>query len=220
MSMPPGRSSFPHHMFHPPARNDHRYYHRRSMHPALMSAANQLPQDAPSMLLQAVVVPGEKTDEGRLIEIVAPAWFEIIELLLQDPAVMFQIDSRKWEEIIAGAYKRASFDEVVLTPRSGDLGRDIVATKRGLGSVRVIDQVKAFKPGHLVNANDVRALMGVLQTDGASKGFLTTTSAFAPRLSEDPLIKPLIPARLELVDGARLISRLKELAAVDPAASK
>jgi len=47
-----------------------------------------------------------------------------------------------WEEIIAGAYKKAGFDEVTLTPRSGDLGRDVIAIKKGLGSVRVIDQVK------------------------------------------------------------------------------
>jgi restriction system protein len=78
--------------------------------------------------------------------------------------------------------------------------------------VRVIDQVKAFKPPRKVTANDVRALMGVLQTDGASKGFLTTTSDFAPRLRSDPLIKPFLPSRLELIDGSTLIERLKELA--------
>ena len=72
--------------------------------------------------------------------------------------------------------------------------------------------MKAFKPPHLVTANDVRALMGVLHTDGASKGFLTTTSGFAPRIKTDPLIVPLMPARLELIDGAQLISRLEELA--------
>jgi hypothetical protein len=32
--------------------------------------------------------------------------------------------------------------------------------------------------------------MGVLQTDGASKGFLTTTSDFAPKIPTDPLIVP------------------------------
>jgi restriction system protein len=78
--------------------------------------------------------------------------------------------------------------------------------------VRVIDQVKAFKPPRKVTANDVRALMGVLQTDGASKGFLTTTSDFAPRLRSDPLIKPFLRSRLELIDGSTLIERLKELA--------
>src|SRR5207302_915021 len=93
----------------------------------------------------------------------------------------------------------------------GDYGRDVIAIKKGLGSIRVIDQVKAYKPPHLVDANDVRALMGVLQGDGASKGFLTTTSDFAPRIRIDPLIVPFMPARLELINGEMLFARLNEL---------
>jgi restriction system protein len=121
----------------------------------------------------------------------------------------FQIPPSKWEEIIAGAYSKAGFDEVTLTPRSGDFGRDVIAVKRGL---RVIDQVKAYSPENLVTADDVRALIGVLHGDGASKGFLTTTSDFAPRLRTDPLILPFMPSRLELIDGKALITRLDALA--------
>jgi len=168
-----------------------------------------------SLFLQTVVLQGEKTHEGRLITAVTLPWLEIVEILLRDPAAIDQISPRKWEEIIAGAYKKAGFDEVTLTPRSGDYGRDIIAVKRGLGIIRIIDQVKAYKPGHLVTADDVRALMGVLQGDGASKGFLTTTSDFAPRLREDPLIIPFIPSRLELINGRMLLDRLKELAGAE-----
>jgi restriction system protein len=164
------------------------------------------------LLLQAVVVPGERTNEGKLIEAVTIPWFDIIASLAQDPDIAFQIPPEKWEEIVAGAYRRAGFDEVTLTPRSGDYGRDVIAIKKGLGCVRVIDQVKAFKPSHLVDADDVRALMGVLQTDGASKGFLTTTSDFAPKIRTDPLIAPLIPKQLELINGTMLLNRLQELA--------
>jgi restriction system protein len=115
--------------------------------------------------------------------------------------------------MVAGAYRAAKFDEVILTPRSADLGRDVIAVKHGLGTIRVIDQVKAYKPGHLVTANDVRALMGVLDPDGASKGFVTTTSDFAPGIATDPLIQRLIPRQLELVNGPTLFRRLKQLAA-------
>jgi len=59
--------------------------------------------------------------------------------------------------------RQSGFDEVTLTPRSGDYGRDVIAIKKGIGTIRVIDQVKAYKPGHLVGANDVRALLGALQ---------------------------------------------------------
>jgi len=165
-----------------------------------------------NLLLQTVIVPGAKTHEGQLIVAVTLPWFEIIAWLSRDPSLAYQITARKWEEIIAGAYQRAGFDEVTLTPRSGDLGRDVIAVKRGLGTVRIIDQVKAYGPNHLVTADDVRALLGVLQGDKASKGFLTTTSDFAPKLRDDILLKPLMPAQLELINGEALLARLKELA--------
>ena len=169
-------------------------------------------KDLPNILMQAVVIPGEKTEEGRLIEAVALPWFDIITLIKNDPAIAFQIDSRKWEEIVAGAYHRFGF-KVTLTPRSGDLGRDVIAEKAGWGCVRFIDQVKAYKPGHLVTAEEVRALGHVLQADqNATKGFVTTTSDFAPKIVEDRLIKPFIPYRIELVNGERLLQHLVELA--------
>ena len=83
-----------------------------------------------SLLLQAVIIPGARTNEGQLVEAVALPWFDIIESLRRDPSLAFQIKPRKWEEIIAGAYQRAGFDEVILTPRSGDFGRDVIANKR------------------------------------------------------------------------------------------
>ena len=127
-----------------------------------------------SLLLQSVLIPEKKVSEGMIISAVSLPWFDIINCIEKDPRIVFQLSAEKWEEMIAGAYAQAGFDKVILTPRSGDLGRDVIAIKKGLGEVRIIDQVKAYKPGHLVTANDVRALMGVLHNDGASKGFLTT----------------------------------------------
>lgn len=165
----------------------------------------------PDLLIKTVVIFGEKTDEGKLIEAVTLPWFEIIKYFENNPNAIYEISPDKWEEIIAGAYKQSGFDNVILTPRSGDLGRDVIAVKKGLGTIRVIDQVKAYKPGHLVDANDVRALMGALHADGASKGFVTTTSDFAPKIKTDPLISPLMPSRLELINGNALMKRLNEL---------
>ena len=165
-----------------------------------------------SFLLQAVIVPGAKVFDGNLIAAVAPAWKKIIDLLEKDPKLAFTITPRKWEEIIAGAYEEAGFDEVILTPHSGDLGRDVIATKKGYWSVRIIDQVKAYGPDHRVPANDVRALVGVLHGDQtASKGLVTTTSDFAPMIASDPFIAPFIPHRLELVNGKQLITRLTDI---------
>jgi restriction system protein len=159
----------------------------------------QLQATQPEVTLKALITLGAANSEGRLVEAVAVPWFEILRIIQRDPKAAYEIDPRKWEEIIAGAYSQAGFDEVILTPRSGDKGRDVVATKFGIGSIRIFDQVKAYKPGHLVTADEVRAMLGVITgADNVSKGVVTTTSNFAPRLADDPYINKYIPFRLEL----------------------
>jgi restriction system protein len=174
--------------------------------------AREIVTRAVDLLLQTVIVPGPRPNEGTLIEAVALPWFDIIAFLKTDPSIAFQLPWDKWEEIIAGAYKKAGWEEVTLTPRSGDLGRDVIAIKKGIGSVRVIEQVKAYTPPRLVTANDVRALVGVLDLDGAAKGFLSTTSDFAPKIRTDALLKKVIPSRIQLINGPELFARLEELA--------
>ena len=65
-----------------------------------------------SLLLQAVIVPGARTDGGQLIEAVGLPWFDIIKSLKNDPSFAFRFKPRQWEEIIAGGYRKAGFDEV------------------------------------------------------------------------------------------------------------
>src|ERR1017187_8877794 len=115
--------------------------------------------------------------------------------------------------MIAAAFDEAGYDEVILTPRSGDFGRDVIAVRKGVGCVRIIDSVKAYSPGHLVTHDDVRALAGVLYGDPkATKGIVTTTSDFAPKIATDPYISPLMPYRLELMNGVKLKEWLATLA--------
>jgi restriction system protein len=76
---------------------------------------------------------------------------------------------------------------------------------KGIGCIKIIGSVKAYKPGHLVKHDDVRALLGVLNAElNASKAIISTTSDFAPRIKSDPFIKPYLPTRLELINGAGL----------------
>ena len=172
--------------------------------------------DLPSVLLQAVIVPGENTDEGLLVQAVAVPWFEIIALIQRDPQAMYQIDWRQWEEIIAGAYTEeyGNRAEVVLTPRSGDRGRDVIVTLPGVGSIRYFDQVKRYSPGRLVTAEEVRAMVGVLEIErNVSKGIITTTSDFAPGVMADEGIKRFLPYRLELKPREVLLQWLVDVAA-------
>jgi hypothetical protein len=59
----------------------------------------------PTLLTQALIIPETKTAEGILIKAVAIPWRKILELLIQDPSRMFEIDPWKWEEIIAASYQ-------------------------------------------------------------------------------------------------------------------
>ena len=166
---------------------------------------------APALTIKAVLDFGGNTDDGRLVQAVAVPWFEIVRMIEQDPASIYHIDWRKMEEIIAGAYVRAGYDEVILTPRSGDGGKDIIAVKKGVGCVRIFDQVKAYKPPRLVSADEVCAVLGVIGRENVSKGIITTTSEFAPRVLERPAIGPYVPYRLELKSRAVLLDWLMKL---------
>lgn len=183
--------------------------------PILLAAKSR--STDPTLTLKAILEFDGKNDDGRLIRSVAIPWFQIMRMIESDPEAIYQIDPYKWEEIIAGAYSQAGFDEVVLTPRSGDNGRDVVATKKGVGSIRIFDQVKAYKPGNLVTAVEVRALAGTIFAAGnVSKGVITTTSDFAPRIETHDFIKNLIPYRIELKNRDTLLQWLSDLSRDDP----
>lgn len=165
------------------------------------------------LLLQGVVAPYDETNEGKLVHALTVPWQMIVNHLKNDWSAAFRIPPEKWEEMVAAAFDHAGYDEVILTPRSGDHGRDVIAIKKGIGSVRIIDSVKAYKPGNLVGYDDVRALAGVLLGDHqASKGIITTTSSFPPNIEKDPFLKPLMPYRLELMDGKKLQKWMEDIA--------
>ena len=159
------------------------------------------------------MVLGERVPEGQLIAAVAVPWFDILERMQRDPESIYRLHWRQWEEIIAGAYRRQGF-EVILTPRSNDKGRDVIATHHQLGSIRFYDQVKAYAPGHVVTREEVHAMLGVLASQlNVSKGVITTTSTFAPGVLSDPGITQFIPYRLELKDRNALLPWLSSIAA-------
>jgi restriction system protein len=182
------------------------------------SAADELPAPGvPEILLQAVVTFGADVPEGRSIAAVALPWFDFMDLIQRDPEAIYQIDPRKWEELIAGAYEREGF-ETILTPQSGDRGRDVIATRKDIGSIRIFDQVKRYKPGHVVTLEEVHAMLGVITgAGGVSKGLVTTTSTFAPRIFDNPEITRLMPYRLELRDREQMLRWLASLARRDQA---
>ncbi len=169
--------------------------------------------DTHEVLLQAAVVElGALTSEGHIIRAVTLPWHQLSEELVRDPRRLFDFAQypRKFEEFIAGAYEEDGW-QVVLTPPSGDLGRDVIARKPGFLKIRIIDQCKAFSQGRVVTAHHVRAMYGVLSMDqNVSKGVITTTSKFAPGVQAE--FKNFIPNRLQLIDGPALLEWLRQVA--------
>ncbi len=170
----------------------------------------------PELLLQAEIVhQGDKTSEGILIRASALPWLEISEHLLREPDFLFAFTQspRKFEEFIAACFEKDGFHEVTLTPQRGDQGRDLIAVKRGVGSIRILGQTKAYSAGHLVTHDDVRAMLGTVTTDsGASKGLITTTSDFQPGiLKHDSQFAPFMPHRLELMNGQATLDWVRSL---------
>jgi restriction system protein len=185
-------------------------------HAAEIDAANKIADLAArrvALSVTSIIIPEGSVPDGLVVKCTSAIWHEIVKQLGSNWELAYQIPPDKWEELIAGAFKKAGYDKVTLTPRSGDHGRDVIAIRRGFGCVKVLGSVKAYAPGNLVPYDAVRALIGVLTGErDASKGIITTTSDFPPRILEDPFIAPFTPYRLELVNGARLQKWLIELA--------
>jgi restriction system protein len=181
--------------------------------PAVAETFSSIPE---VLVQQTIVVYGDKSNEGQLVRYAPIPFLEILKQLNRNPNFLYQIPWRNLEELIAAAWDKAGCSEVTLTPRSNDGGRDVIAVWHGIGKIRMIDQVKAFHPGHRVGANDVRATLGVILGDPAvTKGCVTTTSTFAPGIEKDPIIAPHIPYKLELRNGEHLLEWLKSLSAAD-----
>lgn len=185
---------------------------------AIESDPGAIGPNQPTIVLPIGIVSVlEKYSEGKLIQACAIPWLEIVREIERDANFLFRFvdHPENFEEFLAASYDRAGFT-VVLTPRSGDLGRDVIAnaTFPGVGAIRIYDQAKAYAPHRAVPANDVRAMLGVVGRDpNVSKGFISTSSRFAPGVIKE--FAPQIPTRLELRDGPKLRAWLLEIAATN-----
>ena len=177
------------------------------LQPATVFVPPPLAVPGPVLVSFAVVALTRKVPQGHLVELREPDWHAAVAALQRDPSGRFQIPPREFEALIAGLYKAAGFDEVILTPSSGDFGIDVVATKWGDYGYKVLGQVKRYAHDHLVKAEEVRSFVFALDRDkSASRGIVTTTSDFAPGVPHE--FKEWVPTRVDLVNGTRLLDML------------
>lgn len=173
----------------------------------------------PDLFLAAVVERGPAEDQsGTFIEVVRAPWLKVIDYLARNPAAISEMEPRLFESLVAGALRDDGYEDVILTPRSGDEGIDVIALRRGRFPMRMVVQAKRYRPDRRVKAAEVRELLHVLDADRkATSALFTTTSSFAPGVSTDRTIAPYLtkagePGRLNLMDGVQLAAWLKGLA--------
>jgi len=133
--------------------------------------------------------------------------------VLRHPQAMRSLGSREFEQFIATLIEQLGFDDVVLTPPSGDQGRDVLATKRVAGiPIFFAFECKRYAPDRPVGPEIARALLGTIMhgPTRASMGVLVTTSTFTPAAREFILTSPVLDGK----DFDGVLEWLKEYSAL------
>jgi hypothetical protein len=105
---------------------------------------------------------------------------ELIATLARKPELLYEIDPRRFEQLVAELYRRRGF-EATLTPASSDGGADVYVVRHGeLGRSLHVVQCKRYAAGRKVGPELVRELLGTIYDKRAAAGVLLTTSSFTP----------------------------------------
>lgn len=108
----------------------------------------------------------------------------MIKELSKNPTDLYQLSSRRFEELIAEILMRKGY-KIELTPATRDGGKDIYAAhKDDLGSFLYLVECKKYDPTHKVGVKVIRDLYGVLSKEKATYGIVVTTSDFTKPAQE------------------------------------
>jgi HJR/Mrr/RecB family endonuclease len=157
--------------------------------------------------------------EPQLVKVVSAEVLTQIRLplselsrVLHHPEAMRMLTARDFERFIATLVEQLGFEDVVLTPSSGDHGRDVLATKKVSGiPIFFAFECKRYAPDRLVGPETARALLGTIMHGAtrASMGVLVTTSTFTPAARQFILTEPVLDGK----DFDGIMDWLKEYSA-------
>lgn len=132
----------------------------------------------------------------------------LITAVAEDSDVLYQLDSRKFEELVAEALKIIGYS-VELTKQTRDGGRDIIATKEDFGGRKIVQvECKRYAPSNKVSVDVPQRLLGVVVGQASTNGLVVTTSDFsadARRFARDN--SPV----LILKNGEQFVDLLREI---------
>lgn len=129
----------------------------------------------------------------------------LLQELSKRPQLMYDLDSRKFEELVAKLLEDQGCD-VTLTKRTRDGGYDLLGrVKAGPANLLFLAECKRYSPQNKVGVEVVRGLYGVTESTRANLGIIITTSSFTKTAQEEKL---RIGARMELKEFSDLCSWL------------
>ena len=107
--------------------------------------------------------------------------FKLIHAILHDPRHMHNLTPRQFEEFIAEVVDHLGFSNIILTPPSGDGGRDVIASNEINGiPITFFFECKKYAEGNKIQLDTLRSLLGTVahHATEANMGVLVTTSTF------------------------------------------
>lgn len=110
------------------------------------------------------------------------------------------LQPREFEEWTQSLFVALGYDNVILTPTSGDKGIDIRAEKAGK---RIAVQCKKYKG--VIGTPILQGFLGAMQTEGFDKGFIITTGTFS--VGAEKMVES---TPVELYDKIRLRELIEE----------
>ena len=124
------------------------------------------------------MLPAEAAERIAKVEFLP---IRVMEAIRANPEEMRRLSDRGFEEFTAELLQQVGFDKVLLTPRSGDGGRDVVAAQQVNGiPVLFAFECKRYAVDRKIGPAVLRALLGTVTHDAtkANIGVLVTTATF------------------------------------------
>ncbi|MCD6565094.1 MAG: restriction endonuclease [Bacteroidales bacterium] len=135
---------------------------------------------------------------------------KLLSKILRAPHEVRNLSPRQFEEFIAETLSQLGFKDVILTPRSHDGGKDVIASHQINGiPLSFYFECKQYSKGNKIQLKTLRALLGTLAHDrqNVNKGVLVTTSTFTKGSKEFILSE----ARLDGKDYDGILGWIEEM---------
>lgn len=144
----------------------------------VLRVSDPTPEDVENLDLERTEI--SEANRSAILS-VARLPLELIAKILRAPNEIRNLTPRQFEEFIADTLTQLGFTDVILTPRSRDGGKDIVASNRINGiPLAFYFECKKYAEDNKIQLETLRALLGTMAHDARSvnKGVLVTTSTF------------------------------------------